>query len=60
MVRFIRAAALLALAFAVAGCGAKNEASSTVPSGADFAPGQLGRLRDRDHRSELGPVAEGR
>jgi hypothetical protein len=38
MVRFIRAAALLALAFAVAGCGAKNEASSTVPSGADFAP----------------------
>lgn len=38
MVRFIRAAALLALAFAVAGCGAKNDASSTVPSGADFAP----------------------
>ena len=38
MVRFIRAAALLALAFGVAGCGAKNEASSTVPSGADFAP----------------------
>src|SRR4051794_9558151 len=38
MVRSIRIAALLALAFAVAGCGAKNEASSTIPSGADFAP----------------------
>src|SRR6185503_19885851 len=33
-----RIAALLALAFAAAGCGAKNEASSTIPEGADFAP----------------------
>jgi uncharacterized protein DUF3352 len=37
MARLTRLAALVALAFAVAGCGAKNEASS-VPDGADFAP----------------------
>jgi hypothetical protein len=38
MVRGIRVAALMALAFALAGCGAKNEASSSLPSGAEFAP----------------------
>jgi len=38
MVRFTRFAALLAMALAVAGCGAKNQSSSTVPEGADFAP----------------------
>jgi hypothetical protein len=38
MVRFIRVAALGALVFAVAGCGAKNQVSSSLPSGADFAP----------------------
>jgi hypothetical protein len=38
MVRFVRVAALLALAFAFVGCGAKNEASSSMPAGADFAP----------------------
>ena len=38
MVRSIRFAALLAMVFAVAGCGAKNQSSSTVPEGADFAP----------------------
>src|SRR5262245_3125745 len=31
-------AALLALAFVLAGCGAKNEASSSLPAGGDFAP----------------------
>ena len=38
MVRLTRLAALVALAFALAGCGAKNEASSSVPEGGDFAP----------------------
>ena len=38
MVRLIRLAALIALAFALAGCGAKNDASSSAPDGADFAP----------------------
>ena len=38
MVRLTRLAALVALAFVLAGCGAKNEASSSVPAGADFAP----------------------
>ena len=38
MVRCIRVAALLAFAFALVGCGAKNETSSSLPSGADFAP----------------------
>jgi hypothetical protein len=38
MARFISAAAILASAFALAGCGAKNDASSSPPSGADFAP----------------------
>ncbi len=39
MVRFFRVAALVACAFALAGCGAKNDApSSSLPSGADFAP----------------------
>jgi Protein of unknown function (DUF3352) len=38
MGRLIRLAALVALAFVLAGCGAKNEASSSVPAGADFAP----------------------
>jgi hypothetical protein len=36
--RLTRTAALVALAFAVAGCGAKNDVSSSPPSGADFAP----------------------
>jgi hypothetical protein len=38
MVRLIRLALLVALAFALAGCGAKDEVSSSLPSGADFAP----------------------
>jgi hypothetical protein len=38
MVRLIRYAALLAMAFAFVGCGAKNQASSSVPEGANFAP----------------------
>jgi hypothetical protein len=38
MVRLTRLAALVALAFALAGCGARNEASSAVPAGGDFAP----------------------
>jgi len=38
MVRFIRVAAVLASAIALVGCGAKNEASSSLPTGADFAP----------------------
>ena len=39
MMRFTRVAALVALAFALAGCGAKNDAaSSSLPAGADFAP----------------------
>jgi hypothetical protein len=38
MVQLTRLAALIALAFVVAGCGASNDASSSVPEGADFAP----------------------
>jgi hypothetical protein len=38
VVRFIRVAAVVAMAFALAGCGAKNQASSSLPDGADFAP----------------------
>jgi hypothetical protein len=38
MVRLTRIGALVALAFVLAGCGAKNETSSSVPAGADFAP----------------------
>ena len=38
MMRFTRIAVLMALAFALAGCGAKDEVSSSIPSGADFAP----------------------
>ena len=38
MVRLTRLAALLALAFFLAGCGAKDEASSSVPEGGEFAP----------------------
>jgi hypothetical protein len=38
MVRLIRIAALVGLAFTLAGCGAKNQASSSMPSGGDFAP----------------------
>ena len=38
MVRVIRVAALLAIALAFVGCGAKNQASSSIPEGADFAP----------------------
>jgi hypothetical protein len=36
--RIFRIAVLTALAFALAGCGAKKEAPSTLPAGADFAP----------------------
>jgi Protein of unknown function (DUF3352) len=36
--RALRFALLVAFAFALAGCGAKNEVSSSIPSGADFAP----------------------
>src|SRR4051812_27812446 len=38
MMRLPRIAALVALAFAVAGCGAKSQVSSSLPSGADLAP----------------------
>jgi hypothetical protein len=38
MMRFTRIAVLMALAFALVGCGAKDEVSSSLPSGADFAP----------------------
>src|SRR5215216_93462 len=38
MVRLTRIAAVVALTFTLVGCGAKNEASSSVPDGADFAP----------------------
>jgi hypothetical protein len=38
MVRLTPLAALIALAFVLAGCGAKNEASSSVPDGGEFAP----------------------
>src|SRR5262245_16330935 len=39
MVRLARVAALVALAFTLAGCGAKTqETPSSIPSGADFAP----------------------
>jgi hypothetical protein len=38
MVRLTRFAALAAAAFVLAGCGAKNQASSSVPEGANFAP----------------------
>jgi len=38
MVRFIGPAAVLAAAFALVGCGAKSQTSSSLPSGADFAP----------------------
>jgi len=38
MVRLTRIAAVVALAVTLVGCGAKNEASSSVPDGADFAP----------------------
>jgi hypothetical protein len=36
--RALRLALLVGFAFALAGCGAKNEVSSSIPSGADFAP----------------------
>jgi Protein of unknown function (DUF3352) len=36
--RLVRLTVLIALAFALVGCGAKNDASSSVPHGADFAP----------------------
>ena len=38
MTRFLRIAALAAFAVVLAGCGAKNDASVSVPEGADFAP----------------------
>jgi hypothetical protein len=38
MVRLTRIAAVVALTFTLVGCGAKNEVSSSVPDGADFAP----------------------
>jgi hypothetical protein len=38
MVQLTRFAALVALTFALAGCGANNDASSSVPAGSDFAP----------------------
>jgi Protein of unknown function (DUF3352) len=38
MVRLTRIAAVVALTLTLVGCGAKNEASSSAPDGADFAP----------------------
>ena len=38
MARLTHVAVLLALAFVLAGCGAKDETSSSVPSGSHFAP----------------------
>jgi uncharacterized protein DUF3352 len=38
MMRLIRIGLVVALAFAAAGCGAKSQVSSSLPSGADFAP----------------------
>ena len=38
MMRVLRIGLVAALAFAVSGCGAKKEASSSLPTGADFAP----------------------
>jgi len=38
MMRVLRFGVLVSIAFALTGCGAKTEPSSSLPSGADFAP----------------------
>ena len=47
MARLTRVAVLLALAFVLAGCGAKNEAVLVGSGGGRLRPGELGRLRRR-------------